>query len=138
MPYRIAWEPVGVYRTYYGDVPGSERRKSLEEICGDPRFDSLRYAITDFLAAENLGESTLAALEVAALNIGPLMTNPTIILAAVAVDPSHREYVERVRSHGFIKAPYEIFPTSALARLWIAERTGVSVEDQLAPAQPDA
>jgi len=130
MPYEIAWEPAGVYRTYRGQVTERDRRVSLEVICGDRRFDRIRYAITDFLGADELVASDRATLELAALNIGPLITNPTLVLAAVAIDPAHLQYLERIKSHGFIRAPYETFPSTLAARQWVALRTGIAVPDQ--------
>lgn len=130
MPYRIRWEPHGVYRAYLGDVTDAERRESLERICADTRFDGLRYAITDFLAVETLQETRLSAIEAAAQNIEPLATNTRIVLAAVATDPRHRNYILRVMSAGFISAPYEFFPSVARARQWIAETADVPVAQQ--------
>ena len=138
MPYRITWEPDGVYRTYFGVVTDSERRESLAEICGDRRFDDLRYAITDFLEIADFIESAQATLELAAFNIAPLVTNSRLILAAVAIDPRHIEYVERIRGLGLIKAPYECFPTVAEARRWIAENAGIPVQTQSSPVRDDA
>lgn len=47
MPYDLSWEPGGVVRRYVGDVTVAERGRSFEQICGDVRFDSLHFVITD-------------------------------------------------------------------------------------------
>ena len=49
MAYRLVWEHRGVYRQYLGDVTIAERRQSFDAIVSDPRFDDLRYTITDYL-----------------------------------------------------------------------------------------
>jgi hypothetical protein len=74
MPYKLTWEQSGVYRQYFRDVSIAERRASLDEICGDRRFDDLRYSITDFLAVDNYETTQDATEEIAALHIGPLIT----------------------------------------------------------------
>lgn len=75
-------------------------------------------------------ETRLSAIEAAAQNIEPLATNTRIVLAAVATDPRHRNYILRVMSAGFISAPYEFFPSVARARQWIAETADVPVAQQ--------
>ena len=48
MPFELIWEPRGVCRRYFGAVTVAERQRSFDLICGDPRFDALRYTITDY------------------------------------------------------------------------------------------
>ena len=120
MPYRLTWEPSGVYRRYVGDVSIAERRESFDTICGDRRFDDLRYTITDYLAVGRYEVTENATAEIAALHIGPLMTNPWIVIAAVAVRSDVVAAIRDFMSHGFIRAPYRIFPTIDDARQWIA------------------
>ena len=120
MPYTLSWEHRGVYRKYFGDVSIEERAQSLERICADPRFDDLSYTITCYLdvqAYEATPEDTRGA---AALHIGPLMTNPGIILAAVAVRPDILDYIDAFKATGFVRQPYGVFPTLQEAREWIA------------------
>ena len=130
MPYDLDWEPVGVYRRYHGQLTDLERRTSLAAIWRDRRFDDLRYAITDFLAVTTFEEHPAATEELAALNIAPLLSNTRLVLAAVAVDPQHLRYIERIKAAGFIGVPYEVFATLPEARRWVAERTGVDVGAQ--------
>ena len=54
MPYDVTWEPPrGVYRRYHGRVTIAERRASFDRICADPRFDALRYTLTDALDVQD-------------------------------------------------------------------------------------
>ncbi|MFM2121232.1 MAG: hypothetical protein RL722_2700, partial [Pseudomonadota bacterium] len=82
MPYSLTWEARGVYRRYHGDVTIAERRLSFDDICGDPRFDRLRYAITDYREAERYELSDEATREIAALHVAPAITNPQMRIAA--------------------------------------------------------
>ena len=131
MSYKLIWEQSGVYRQYFGDVSIAERRESFDEICGDRRFDDLRYAITDYLAVREYEVTKGATAEIAALHIGPLVTNPRISIAAVTTRPDIVSAIQDFIGHGFIKAPYRIFGTVEEARHWI--RTG---DSNLAPHRP--
>ena len=51
--YKLEWEHEGVYWKYYGKVSGEEVIVASTAIYGDPRFDSLRYKLVDFLDVEN-------------------------------------------------------------------------------------
>jgi hypothetical protein len=123
MPYALTWEPRGVYRRYFGHVTIAERRESLERICADRRFDRLRYSITESLDAQSYEVSDADTLETAAMHIGPLRTNPDIVMAAVAVDARIVAAVRQFISLQFTAQPYRLFATVADARSWIAEMT---------------
>lgn len=119
MPYRLTWERFGVYREYFGDVTVAERRDSLERICGDPRFDDIRYALTNYLAVEAYEVNRAATAEIAALHIAPLATNPTIAIAAVARRADILAAIEEFKGYGFTSAPYRVFPELSEAREWL-------------------
>lgn len=119
MPFRLTWEPSGVYRKYLGDVTIDERRRSFDAICGDARFDDLRYAITDYLDVHTYEITRPATAEIAALHVGPLRTNPRIVIAAVTDRPDIMAAITEFITHGFTAAPYRIFHTVSEARRWI-------------------
>ena len=121
MPFELTWEPRGVYRRYFGDVTLAERRRSLDLICADPRFDQLRYSITDFLGVDTYETSPEATEVTAALHIAPLATNPNIVMAAVATDPRIIDVIEHFRALAFTSQPYRVFGTAEAARQWIAD-----------------
>lgn len=120
MPYQLHWEPHGVYRRYWGDVSARERRSSLIQICSDARFDTLHYAITDFLEVGACPFSAEDTDDTAAMHVGPLMTNPTIVMAAIAVRIDIVQAVQAFRETLMVDAPYGVFPNMAQARAWIA------------------
>lgn len=121
MPFELYWEPRGVLRRFSGDVTIAERRRSFDLICGDRRFDDLRFAITDYLAVSQYEATPRANRELAALHIAPLRTNPAILIAAVAVAPAVVAAVHEFMSLGYISQPYRLFETEADARRWIAD-----------------
>lgn len=121
MPYDLTWEPPrGVYRRYFGHVTIAQRRESFERICADRRFDDLRYTITDYLDVETYELSEQATAEIAAMHVGPIRTNPRILIAAVAVDERVIGAIRHFISLQFITLPYRIFATEAEARAWVA------------------
>lgn len=119
MPYSLTWEARGVYRQYLGDVTIAERRASFEAISGDFRFDELRYVITDYRAVGAYEITAEATREIAALHIGPLLTNPRIAIAAVATRPDVVAAIQDFIAHGFTSTPYRVFPNLEEARRWI-------------------
>jgi hypothetical protein len=123
MPFELIWEPRGVYRRYFGNVSIRERRQSFDLICGDPRFDDLRYTITDYLHVDDYEISREATEEIAALHIAPLHTNPDIVIAAVVVDERIIAAIRHFTSLRFTTQPYRIFPTVRGARQWVSGHT---------------
>jgi len=120
MPYRISWEPEGACRTYFGRVTIAERRASFDAIAADPRFDRLRYVLTDYLGIDSYEVTPEATAEIAALHIGPLFTNPRLLIVAVATRPDVLAAIDQFRSYRFTQAPCQVFATTAEARGWIA------------------
>lgn len=121
MPYRLTWELYGVHRRYYGDVTIAERRASFDAICGDVRFDDLRYSITDYLDVDAYEITAKATAEIAALHVGALSTNPRIAIAAVATRLDIVAAIQEFIDFGFTAAPYRIFSSEARARRWLQE-----------------
>lgn len=119
MPYELTWEPRGVLRRYHGAVTVSERQRSFELICSDSRFDSLQYAITDYLGVVDYEITEDATVEIAALHVAPSLTNPNVVLAAVVTDERIVAAIEHFIALGFTSQPYRIFPTEDAARAWI-------------------
>ena len=112
MPCKIVWEPEGVYRRLFGDVTLAQRRSSIQAISTDRRFDQLRYAITDYLDVDGYESTPESTAEIAAMHIGPLFTNPRLLIIAVVIHDFMR--------HGFTQAPYRVFATLDEGRAWVA------------------
>ena len=126
MPFDLTWEAHGVYRRYRGAVTIAERERSFDLICGDPRFDGLHYALTDYLEVSDYEVSETATEEIAARHIAPMQINPRIVIAAVAVDPRIVAAIEHFISLSFVAGPYRVFATEQAARDWIAVQRPVA------------
>lgn len=120
MSFELFWEPGGVVRRHVGHVSIAERRRSLELICNDPRFDELRYSITDYLGVLSFEHTPEATAETAALHIAPARTNPNIAIATVAVNPDAIAAVHQFIALRYIDLPYQLFSTMEAARAWVA------------------
>lgn len=121
MPYRIRWEGHGVYRRFYGVITKAEFRQAYEEMCGDIRYEGIRYIISDYLESEpgpDVSERDLRAQ--AELERLRFYDSPDTVQAMVAKDPKTLEYIRYYESLGI--SPYCLghFTTIAEARQWIA------------------
>lgn len=54
MSYELDWEQNGIYWKYYGKVTGDEVVEASTSIYSDPRFDTLKYKLVDFLDIVNM------------------------------------------------------------------------------------
>lgn len=133
MPVDITWEQRGVFRRYWGEVTIAQRRASFEAIAGDPRFDDLLYTITDYLGVSAYEITAEDTAEIAALHVGPTMTNPRLLMAAVVTDPRIVQAIEEFIALDFTRTPYRIFADLPSARAWI---TRAGHADSLRPPPP--
>lgn len=120
MPFELYWQPRGVVRRHVGHVSIAERRRSLELVCTDPRFDELRYCISDYLGALSDEFTPESTAETAALHIAPARTNPNIVLATVAVHPNAVASAQHFIALRYVDLPCQLFPSLSAARAWIA------------------
>ena len=124
MPSAITWEPKGLYARFVGECSIGDVLRVFDELGGDPRLDTARYAIFDYLGvtAHDVTESDIE--HAAALDIGMSFTNPWLLLASVTTDARIRELWQHYISVNVKIERHGIFATVAEARAWIAERNG--------------
>jgi hypothetical protein len=121
MPYRIRWEGHGVYRRFYGVVTRKEFRDAYAEMCGDVRYEGIRYIISDYLEARpdpDLTELDLRAQ--AELERLRFYDSPDTVQAMVAADPKILAYIKYYESLRVSPHCLGHFATIAEARHWIA------------------
>ena len=121
MPYRIRWEGHGVYRRFYGVVTRQEFRDAYEEMCGDVRYEGIRYIISDYLEARadpDLTERDLRAQ--ARLERLRFYDSPDTVQAMVATDPDIVAYIKYYESLRVSPHCLGYFSTMGDARYWIA------------------
>ena len=121
MPYRITWEPRGVYTRYYGIATGADMRGNIEDVCRDERFQEHRYHILDFSDATEFSATEKEMLVNCGVLVGAAFVNHQVMVAAVVTRENIREALERLHALGV--SPYEakMFATTAEARKWIEE-----------------
>ncbi|WP_132572577.1 hypothetical protein [Roseateles saccharophilus] len=107
-----------MFRRFFGDLKVADRRASLLEICRDPRFDELRYAITDYSDVQAYESTPAGTEEIAAMHVGPLLTNPRLIIAAVTDRAEILADIRYFKDRGFTRVPYRVFATLDQARRW--------------------
>ncbi len=136
MPYRLDWEPRGVYKKLWGFVTAAEYLQSMRDIHGDARFDGLRYAINDFLAVEGFDVGDRTIVDMAAASLGAKHSNSRIHVALVTHDERIRALAGLFASRDLRSFPTRVFATVGEARRWLespdadaadgAERTEIS------------
>lgn len=119
MPYRIDWEPQGVYKKVWGFVTADEYLASMQEIHGDPRFDEMSYSINDFLEVVgfDVGQNTI--VDMAAASLGARYSNPKIRVALVTRDERIEALGRLFASKDLNSFPTRVFATLEKAREWI-------------------
>ena len=91
MPYEIDWQGKGQVTRFSGHVTGAELVRYLEEVAADPRFDEIRFSITDWSLVSS-GDVTAKDLAYfAALSSAHRLSNPRVLEVEVAPQPSVRE-----------------------------------------------
>ena len=89
MPYKLIWEPDGVYWKYSGEVSGQEIIDATTQVYGDARFDQLKYKLVDFLDTENIEISMEQVALIAYQHRAAELSNACIYTAIVA-KPDHK------------------------------------------------
>ncbi len=121
MPYRIRWEGHGVYRRFHGVVTRQEFRDAYEEMCGDVRYEGIRYIISDYLDSRpdpDLTERDLRAQ--ARLERLRFYDSPDTVQAMIATNPEIVAYIKYYESLRVSPHCLGDFSTVADARHWIA------------------
>jgi hypothetical protein len=121
MPYTLRWEGHGVYRRFFGVISAAEFLQAYEEMCEDPRYDGIRYLISDYLEAEpgpDITERDLKAF--AELERLRFYDSPDTVQATVATSPKTLAYVRYYESLRISPYCMGTFSTVAEAREWIA------------------
>jgi hypothetical protein len=122
MDYQNIWEAQGVYRKYRGTLTGNIIREAVEKVEGDPRFDSIRYVLNDYLENTGMNVSEFDLKAIAAIDSVASRTNKKIKIAQVA---TRQDIIELVTNYDcqLEENTYEtrVFSNLADARKWLEE-----------------
>jgi hypothetical protein len=121
MSYEVLWEPRGAVKRFWGVVSSADMLRSVVETEADPRFDTLRYVINDFLAISHLTFSAEDVSEVATMDLGASRTNPAIKIAIVATMAELIAFAHQYADSDLNVYPTRIFATMGEARAWAEE-----------------
>lgn len=86
MPYKLVWEDKGVYWKYFGIISGDEVIEASTMIYGEPRFDTLKYKLVDFLGVDKLDINRDQVALIAYQHRSAQRSNP-YIKNAIVVNP---------------------------------------------------
>lgn len=120
MAYEILWETGGVNKHFHGHVTDDELIQSLVQVESDPRFDSIRYVINDFLQVEDFTVSEDGVLMASAIDRGAAQSNPHIRIAVVATDTQVHALAKLYAASPVNAYPTEVFLNDCEARRWIS------------------
>jgi hypothetical protein len=120
MPHEIIWEPKGVYKRFSGHVSAAEFLNSQEEVLADPRIDSARYVINDFLGVTSYVATKDDAEYSAAYNRGANFSNPRLRVACITTSPGIRVLVAAAALVSTLKL--KAFSSQEEARRWADEQ----------------
>ena len=135
MGYEITWETRGACKRFFGHVTGAELMRSVEEIESDPRFDSVRYVVNDFLAVESFSVSEENVLTISAIDGAASITNPNIKVAIVATDDRVRAMAELYANSPLNTYPTRIFTNMDAARDWVVQGEADDPADKYATSR---
>lgn len=123
MPYEIAWEQEGACKRLYGFVSTKEFVQSVLAIQADPRITQARYIINDFTGVTGYDITEADVLLFAAYGLDAFHLNPDVSIAAISTDPAVCRLLDIYASPRYSLYAFRHFPTSRMARAWIAART---------------
>jgi hypothetical protein len=124
MGYEITWETRGARKRFFDHVTDAELMRSVEDIESDPRFDSVRYVVNDFLAVASFSVSEENVLTISAIAGAASISNPNIKVAIVATDTGVLALAELYADSPLNTYPTRIFTNMDAARDWVAEVDG--------------
>lgn len=120
MAVEILWETRGAYKRFHGHVTDRELIDSVLTIEGDPRFDTMRYTINDFLDVTSFSVLDQTVRIVSAIDGAAALTNPDIRIAVVATDIQIKALAELYANSPLTAYPTQIFADIVGARAWLA------------------
>jgi hypothetical protein len=119
MSYRIDWEAAGVVATLTETLHGIDLAGMVTEICGDTRFDELKYCIVDTTNVARVAVDEEHVLGSAASLIGAAFSNARVVVTVVSTLAESHAICGKLceaRAMPFLPA---VFPDVRMARRWI-------------------
>ena len=118
MPIDLIWEPQGLCKIYRGHVTARELQESVNASHVDPRFDHIRFQISDLLQVESHEARPDAVDDASAHGLGAMLHHRPMCMAYAVTEPGLRALVERVIAMMGSVIPMAVFDDVAQARAW--------------------
>ena len=141
MPIDLIWEPQGLCKVYRGHVTARELQDSVNASHVDPRFDLIRFQISDLLQVESYESRPDAVDDTSAHGLGAMLHHRPMCMSYAVTEPGLRAFVERVVALMGSVIPMAIFDNVDEARAWAqatAERLERGQEPGIEPPSPAA
>ena len=119
MSIQLSWAPHGIYRTYAGYITAQELSDTVTRAHVDPRYDDVKFQISDLLGITGFENAQESVEELAALVFGAVTGHRKICMAYVATDPQVIEIVQLARSVIGDGCLTGLFPTVQEAEAWV-------------------
>lgn len=110
---------MGLHKRFYERITGTEFRESVERVHGDPRFESVRYVINDFLDAHAIATADLSFIDLAAFEIGSHLINKNVSVAIVTADEALIGFLQKYADMSVSLYAPRVFSSIDAARDWI-------------------
>lgn len=125
MPYRIDWEPRGVYKKYTGRVTGQEFIQAVQAVNASPDFQNYHYVINDFSDCIEFDLSAGQFDDALAAAIGAHAINPKFVAAFVAPGAAHLDTLETLSAKANAHLRTAVFSNLKDARRWVDQRRAI-------------
>lgn len=121
MSYELIWEPRGVLRKFTGNLTFSDVMSSSVTVESDPRFDDIRYVISDFSGVKTteIGRDDIA--EIVAIDAAAARSNKRIQGAVVVADGTMLTLVLDYVNSPMNTYPVFFFGSLESARSWATD-----------------
>lgn len=121
MTHSISWEQKGVYTEFDGYVTPREYMTLLEQLCADPRFDSIHYILTNFSKVDGHGITDGDVEELISIYWANSLSNRFLLHGLIANNPGMVSLVRHFNSATPSGNMFHIFSSLDDARQWLAQ-----------------
>lgn len=124
MALESTWTGTGLIQKYVGDITGAELLQESLAVAEDPRFDALRYVITDWSESRDSSVSEEDVLKLAAYIKAMAKTNGRIRHATVLHRADNAQALTSLYVMLASESPWQIamFHSLAEAQAWVHNR----------------
>lgn len=121
MSLELIWEPLGVYRRFFGVVDSSDLVAAVQRVHSDERFNDCTYSINDFLGVTEVQVAMTEIYKLSLSTIQASLSHHKLRVAVIATHPEAIRLAETFTSPRFNPYPSTIVATVEQARAWVSD-----------------